>query len=149
MLKGEILKSSNGNAKQWVLWTNVFAVADGIVHSVYEGEKNKADKTVLDALMAVHIALKNVDKCFYDVAVALEKGEDIPEIILPPVEIEDWDESSGLSGSIIDVIASTVRLVMTAIPVQSKSTWLEMILKSLEGLINACDQYKKANQNSH
>lgn len=142
ILKSEIMKASNDSAKPWILWTNVFVMTDNIIYAVYKTEEKKGDETVLKALKGIHIALKNVDNNFVKVADALIKGEKIPEINLPPVELADWDEKSGISDGIIDSICNAVSLIMEIIPVESESTCIEMVLKSLEGLINACKEFK-------
>lgn len=149
-LKSEIMKTSDGSAKQWILWTHVFAIADGVIHAVYKAEEKKADANVLKALKGIHIALKNVDASFVAVANALRNGEKIPAFDLPPAELDDWDEKSGMSDGIIDSICNAVRLIMGVIPGESKSTYIEMVLKSLEGLLNASDEFKKiiGNKNS-
>ena len=142
MQKYELMSASKEDAKKWIMATYTMGVIDGILKTVYYKEKGKASQGVLDALMKTHVALKNVDKCFCDVANAINRGEDIPGIELPPIDLDDWDTEGTTTDGIIDMLTNTVRMVLISIPPVS-SVYVEMAIKALEGLLNAFDEYKR------
>lgn len=143
MEKSKVLSMADANARQWIMWTNVFYIADGIIHTIYVNQKKKGGRAFLEALQDIHIALKNVDKSFVDVADALNKGEKIPPITLPAIEIVDWDDKSTMGEGIIEILSGAVNLIIESIQGFTKSVPLDMVLRALGGLLNAFDEYKR------
>lgn len=142
MQKYELMSASKEDAKKWIMATYAMGTIDGILKTVYYKEKGKASQRVLDALMKTHVALKDVDKCFCDVANAINYGMDIPGIELPPIDLDDWDTEGTTTDGIIDILTNTVRMILISIP-PSSSVYVEMAMKALEGLLNAFDEYKR------
>lgn len=135
----ESKEMQGSKAQKWNKWTHIFFFADGILKTVHSSLHSTKAK---DALMNVHKALQDIDKEFVLVAQAIEKGEDIPDIKLPPDNIEDWNNESVKSG-IIDMLQSIVELMIMEVSKYTQNERINMLLRALKGLRTALDNFKK------
>lgn len=139
MNDSNIVVKKQNSSSSWNAWNQVFVILDGAARISYIQVSDKKAKKVL---MDVHIALKAVNKEFLQVIEAINNGEDIPAIILPPVEISDWD-TPGLGGGIIELVQSAVTIIIEEASKHSQTDIMQKVLHTLKGLLDAFEVYKK------
>ena len=90
----------------------------------------------------MHTALVAVNKEFIKVIDAINKGEDIPAVTVPPADIDDWGDSQ-LTGGIIEVVKNALSLLIEELSKITQSDIMQKILHALNGLITAFEDYQK------
>ena len=134
-----LVETRKANASSWNTWTYVFAAVDGAARITYSQIGNPKVKEILKG---VHTALVAVNKEFIKVIDAINKGEDIPAVTVPPADIDDWGDSQ-LTGGIIEVVKNALSLLIEELSKITQSDIMQKILHALNGLITAFEDYQK------